>query len=179
MGYFLPETESGAVQRWVAEPVGEGAERQLFITAMQECTSLPTEKPCWYHARMTCSVFLNAMNICEDFWAEKQWACQASGVSGGKPEESQSKATEQDMSAAPIASCSSFLWHVWTYRWTPQKCWNKPNSQLHCPLVYTTISGLSDWNPQMPRASPPSLLRQGSRVGDMHVKHIKAFEVFP
>lgn len=61
MGYFLPETESGAVQRWWAEPEGAGAERQLLITAVQECTSFPTEKTLLGegHARITCSVFLN------------------------------------------------------------------------------------------------------------------------
>lgn len=66
MGYFLPERESGAVQRCWAEPVGVGAERQLFITAMEGCTSFPTGKSCWDHARITCSVFLNAMDTCED-----------------------------------------------------------------------------------------------------------------
>lgn len=61
----------------------------------------------------------------------------------------------------------------------PTEMLEQLKSQLHCPVAHVTISGLSDWNTQMPRASPPSLLRQGSRVGDVHVKHTKAFEVFP
>lgn len=74
MGYFLPETESGAVQRWWAEHVGVGAERQLFITAMQECISFPTGKPCWDHAGITCSVFLN----------EHLWGLSGEGRAVGK-----------------------------------------------------------------------------------------------
>lgn len=107
MGYFLPETESGAVQRRWAEPEGAGAERQLLITAVQECTSFPTEKPCWVRVMPGSLAVSSLMNTCNDSWGESQWACQASGVSGGKPGESQSKAMEQDVRAAPIASYSS------------------------------------------------------------------------
>lgn len=47
-------------------------------------------------------------------------------------------------------------------------------------LAYGTISGLSDWSTPMPCASPPSLLRPGSRLGHGRVKHTKhTLEAFP
>lgn len=103
MGYFLPERESGAVQRCWAEPVGVGAERQLFITAMEGCTSFPTEKLAGIMPGSPAVSSLMPWTPVRTPRGEKQWACQASGVSG-KPEESRSKATEQDTSAAPVIS---------------------------------------------------------------------------
>lgn len=66
MGYFLPETEPGAAQRWEAEPVGVGAE-SAFHHSHAGMYLLPNRKTLWDHARITCSVFLNAMDTCEDF----------------------------------------------------------------------------------------------------------------
>lgn len=144
MGYFLPETESGAVQRWWAEPEGAGAERQLLITAMQECTSFPTEKPCWVRVMPGSLAVSSLMNTCNDSW-------------GGKPVGMPSfwgvrrktwRAPELSNGAG--CACSSYcllqlLCHLWTYRWTPQKCWNNQNHsctvQWHMWLFLASQTG--------------------------------------
>lgn len=164
------------MQKWWAEPVGVGAERQLFITAMWNVP--PSQQK---NLLGSCQDHLQCLPSChEHLWGLLGWKAAGMTSFWGVRRKTWRVSEQSDRAGHECSYCLlQLLWLLWTYRWTPQECWNKPKSQLHCPLAYRTISGPSDWNTQVPRASPPSLLGQGSRVGDVHVKHIKAFEVFP
>lgn len=101
------------MRRWKAEPVRAGTERQLLITA------LPTSHAGMHLLRKgktlllitpgspAMPAFMLGASARVPGGGKSQWACQVSGVPGGKPGDSKSKAVEQDVRAAPLVSCGS------------------------------------------------------------------------
>lgn len=80
------------------------------------------------------------------------------------------------MSTAPIASCSSS--GTCGLRDEPHR--NAGTSQTLSCTVHSHVQLFLASQTETPKPTGlASVFTQGSRMGDVHVKHIKAFEVFP
>jgi len=177
-GDFLPGTEAVAGRRWRAEPAPVGAERQLLTTALPTSHAgmhLLGDSRTWVlitpgSPAAPASMLPASAGAPE---GESQRACQVSGVSGGKPGDSQNKTAEQDIRAAPLVCYSSSS----TRELTDEPHRNARTSQNLCPTAHQQTgpflaSETGTPKPRMPH--PSSLLRQRSHVGDAYGKTHKS-----
>lgn len=107
MGYFLPEAVWSCA-KVVGWDRGSGSRETASHHSHARMHLLPNRKTLLGedHARITCRIFLNAMNTCKDSQGESQWTCEASGCLEENLESLRAKQWIR-MCAAPIACCSS------------------------------------------------------------------------
>lgn len=145
------------MRRWRAEPVRVGTERQLLTTALpafprRNAPPLQHQNLAADHPRIPCNACFNATSIRKGSWREKP----AGRSSFWGVRRKTWRLSEQSSGVGCPGSSSrllQFFQHLRTYRWAPQKCWDKQGSLFHCPPADTTASCLWDWNTKTPRAS--------------------------
>lgn len=154
------------MQRWKTEPVRVGSERRIACLPRRNAPPSQHQNLVGDHSRI--------------LWASVR------AVAGGKPAGMPSfwgvrRLSEQSSRAGHLRSSCCLLWflqHLWTYRWAPQKCWDKQGSLSQYSLEDMKFLDCETGTPKTHVPCLASLLRQRSHVGNMYgktQKHLRHF----